>query len=233
MTADMSSSGLSLPPPGVALEQLISLITPPGALVWEALPVELPWTAPPGDGLTKPSNAKVEAALQGAGVEHPAARWYILRGPHTEIMVNSPREQAQKIGYPARSIEVAVEYDIVGSDLVDLSRRLDLTDHHHAADARGARRYLSRGRGILTALGVWPWAHVVRWHPQHPWWKQDDVLRAVLVWHDRWWMQAAKQLARTQRARNANLSLRAMTREELEACHAFRESLDRAGPSRQ
>lgn len=232
MSTDLSASPVVLPPPGRELEQLIAFISPPGALVWETLPVEVPWTRPPSGSERQPSQRQLDGALRSAGVTHPDARWYIVNGPRTDIMVGLPRDQAQKIGHPARSIEVAAEHDITGADLMDLSERLGLTDQHHSADTRGARRYLSRGRKILASVGVWPWAHVSRWHPQQTWWTQEDVIVALLRWHDHWWMDAAKRLAGSARARNGQPLLRALTVTEFEACWAFRESLRGDGAGR-
>ena len=150
---------------------LISQLVPPGALTWRALPCSLPWTKAPGAGqpTNRPPDAVLEQVLENAGVKEPAARDYILKGPFTDLMVYSPREHLRNYGRPARAIEVAAEHDISGRDLTDLASWLDLTDHQMpvprrdgtvTGESRGGRRYLTEGRRLLRALGVWPWAHV-------------------------------------------------------------------------
>jgi hypothetical protein len=135
------------------------------------LPCSLPWTKAPGLGqpTSRPPDAVLDEVLEGAGVKELAARDYILKGPFTELMVLSPSEHLRNYGRPARAIEVAAEHDISGRALVDLASSLDLTDHQMpvprqdgtvTGESRGGRRYLSQGRGLLRALGVWPWAHV-------------------------------------------------------------------------
>jgi hypothetical protein len=146
-----------LPPPGLRLEMLISQLTPAGALTWRALPTELPWTRPPGGGQPRrrPNDTALSEALESAGVKDPVAREYILAGPFTEVMVHSSKELARNHGLPARAIEVAVEHDIIGSDLANIATRVGLTDHEMplpgqagtvSGDPRGGRRYLKQGR---------------------------------------------------------------------------------------
>jgi hypothetical protein len=223
------------PPPGRELEQLLGLLTPPGALTWRALPAELPWTRPPGNGRTRPRDGQLREVLMVAGVKTAAAQWYILNGPFTEIMVASPRELDRNHGRAARAIEVAVEHDITGGGLLDLATRLDLTDHQLAVpgkqapqptgDPRSARRYLSKGRALLHALGVWPWTHVNDWRCTRRWWCDHEVHRQLLAWHDRAWIAAAQRLAGCARARNGAPSTGVITVDEFEACRTFRTAL--------
>jgi hypothetical protein len=172
--------------------------------------------------------------LINAGVTTEAAQWYILNGPYTELMVASPRELDRNHGLAARAMEVAVEHDIVGCALLDLSSRLELTDHLLVApagtaladgDPRSARRYLSRGRSLLGALGVWPWAHVADWRRTRQWWRDETVQRALISWYDRAWMDAAHRLAACYRARRGTPTFGVLTIAESDACWVFRASL--------
>jgi hypothetical protein len=236
------SASLRLPSPGIELEQLLALLTPPGALTWHALPAELPWTRPPGGGRRRPREGQLRDVLTATGVKTKAAQWYVLNGPFTEVMVSSPRELDRNHGRPARAIEVAVEHDIAGSELTDIATRLELTDHlvttpgraspTPTGDPRSARRYLRRGRQLLSALGVWPWARVDDWNRTRRWWLDEQVLRELLYWHDRAWMDAAERLAACARVRKGSPSVRALRIEEYEACRAFRSVLADLGDGR-
>jgi hypothetical protein len=224
-----------IPSPGAELETFIARMTPSGALTWRTLPTELPWTRPPMplDG-KRPSKIAMTAALSAVGVKEPAEQSYVMNGPFTEIMVYSPRELHRNYGLPARAIEVAAEHDITGSDLADIASRLDLSDHRTpvptrsdtvAGDPRGGRRYLSRGRQILAQLGVWPWTHVDSWVRTRRWWESDDVLRALLIWHDQAWIRATEDLVYCARTRYVGKPFRAVTIQEHHACVDFRARL--------
>src|SRR4051794_19758462 len=115
------SDSLTLPPPGEELERFIDHMTVPGALTWKALPTALPWTAPPGGGRRDPSEDQLTEALASVGVRGPA-RWYVINGPYTDVMVTSARELHRNIGRPARAVEVAVEHDVLGRSLLELSK---------------------------------------------------------------------------------------------------------------
>jgi hypothetical protein len=176
--------------------------------------------------------------LEGAGVKEPAARDYILNGPFTDLMVLSPSEHLRNYGRPARAIEVAAEHDISGRALVDLASSLDLTDHQMpvpgqagaaTGESRGGRRYLRQGRGLLRALGVWPWAHVEDWSRTRRWWLDATVFDALCSWHDKAWMRAAEQLAYNARARYGQAPSFMITVQEHEACRDFRERLAELG----
>lgn len=218
-------SGLfAIPPPGDALEQFVAHLTPPGALTWRTLPADLPWTEPPTRWEQHPSKVQIERALGEAGVKKKEARWYIVNGPHTEVMVYSPRELHQKHGRPARAIEVAAERDIVGTPMLDLSARLDLADDERD-DFRSARRYLREGRRLLAALGVWPWAHVEDWNRTRRWWQSDEVVHTLVRWHDKAWMDAAHRLAFCARPRNGVTRRGLIAVGEDRACREFRAAL--------
>ena len=240
--ADMSGKR-ELPAPGLGLEMLISQLTPTGALTWRALPLELPWTQPPGGGqpTRRPNDAVLNELLEGAGVKDPAAREYILAGPFTEVMVHSSKELARNQGLPARAIEVAAEHDISGSELADIATRVGLTDHELplpgqpgtvTGDPRGGRRYLNEGRRLLGALGVWPWAHVESWSRTRRWWREETVFEALRSWHDKAWMRAAEHLAYNARARYGNTTSRVISVEEYHACRDFRSRLEQLGGER-
>jgi hypothetical protein len=225
------------------LETLIDQLVPPGALTWRVLPCSLPWTKPPGlvQPTSRPSDAVLDEALEGAGVKEPAARDYILKGPFTDLMVLSPSEHLRNYGRPARAIEVAAEHDISGRPLVELASSLDLTDHQvpvsHSGrtvvgESRGGRRYLRQGRGLLRTLGVWPWAHVDDWSRTRRWWRDPAVFAAISSWHDRAWMRAAEQLAWGARARYGQASSFVITVQEHQACLAFRSRLAELGAER-
>ena len=236
-----------LPAPSTELETLIGQLVPPGALTWRVLPCSLPWTKAPGlvQPTSRPPDAALDEVLEGAGVKEPAARDYILKGPFTDLMVLSPSERLRNYGRPARAIEVAAEHDISGRALVDLASSLDLTDHQMpvprqdgtvTGESRGGRRYLSQGRGLLRALGVWPWAHVEDWSRTRRWWLDPTVFAALCSWHDKAWMRAAEQLAYNARARYGQASSFVITVQEHEACRDFRGRLaelgaERAGPA--
>jgi hypothetical protein len=233
-----------LPTPSVELETLIDQLVPPGALTWRALPCELPWTKPPGltQPTIRPPNAVLDEVLEGAGVKEPAARDYILKGPFTDLMVLSPNELLRNHGRPARAIEVAAEHDISGRTLVDLASSLDLTDHQMpvpcrggtvTGESRGGRRYLSQGRALLRALGVWPWAHVDDWSITRRWWRDPAVFAALCSWHDKAWMRAAEQLAYNARARYGQAPSFVISVQEHEACRDFRRSLAELGAERR
>jgi hypothetical protein len=237
-------SGLpELPAPSVELETLIGQLIPPGSLTWRVLPCSLPWTKAPGlaQPTSRPADAVLDDVLKGAGVKEPAARDYILKGPFTDLMVLSPNERLRNYGRPARAIEVAAEHDISGRPLVDLASTLDLTDHqlpipHRGGtvggESRGGRRYLSQGRQLLRALGVWPWAHIEDWGRTRKWWRDPDVFVALCSWHDRAWMRAAEQLAYNARARYGQVPSFVITVQEHEACRDFRGRLAELGAER-
>jgi hypothetical protein len=227
-----------LPQPGSALETLIARLTPCGALTWRTLPAELPWTRPPGGGDRHPGKERLQEVLTRAGVKYAAAREYILGGPFTEVMVYSPRELARNHGHAARALEVAAEHDIVGTDLADIASRLELHDHQlplagepgmAKGDPRGGRRYLSSGRGLLAALGVWPWVHVNDWSRTRRWWRDPAVHKALIAWHDSAWLRAVQKLAWGARARYSSRLFRNLTGEEAIACLEFRRSLAELG----
>ncbi|MHB1865458.1 MAG: hypothetical protein ACYCPS_04865 [Candidatus Saccharimonadales bacterium] len=129
------------------------------------------------------------------------------------MVVYTSKELARNQGRAARAIEVAVEHDIGGSDLADIAGRSDsaITSYQcRAAPTRSAATRAaggdtsSTGRELLAALGVWPWAHVESWSRQRRWWREEDVLRALVVWHDRAWMRALQRLAYSGRGRYGN-----------------------------
>jgi hypothetical protein len=222
---------------------LIAQLVPAGALTWRVLPCSMPWTKPPGIGqpTTRPPDAVLNELLKGAGVKEPAARDYILKGPFTDLMVLSPSEHLRNYGRPARAIEVAAEHDISGRALIDLASSLDLTDHQMpvprqdgtvTGESRGGRRYLSQGRGLLRALGVWPWAHVENWSRTRRWWLNPTVFAALRSWHDKAWMRAAEQLAYNARARYGQAASFVITVQEHEACRDFRGRLAELGAER-
>lgn len=222
---------------------LIGQLIPAGALTWRVLPCSLPWTKPPGIGqpTSRPPDAVLNELLEGAGVKERAARDYILKGPFTDLMVLSPSEHLRNYGRPARAIEVAAEHDISGRALVDLASSLDLTDHQMpipredgtvTGESRGGRRYLSQGRRLLRALGVWPWAHVENWSRTRRWWLDPTVFAALRSWHDKAWMRAAEQLAYNARPRYGQASSLVITVQEHEACRDFRGRLAELGTER-
>lgn len=237
------SGAPGLPAPSTELEMLISQLTPPGALTWRALPCSLPWTKAPGasEPRNRPSDAVLDEVLENAGVKDAPAREYILSGPFTDLMVLSPNEHLRNHGRPARAIEVAAEHDISGRGLSELASWLDLTDHQLpvprqggtvTGDSRGGRRYLSHGRQLLRALGVWPWAHVESWSHTRRWWLDPTVFSALRAWHDKAWMRAAEQLTFNARARYGNLPSRVISVQEFEACKDFRARLAALGEER-
>lgn len=229
-------SGLSeIPPPGVALEQWLHFLRPPGALVWETLPAPMPWTKPPGGGSRRrPGDVELREVLSAAGVAKPAQD-YVLKGPMVDLMVYSPGELQRNHGLAARAVQVAAEVDIGGAKLAEISSRLRFTDHLIAVpqgegvkavgDPRRARRYLSEGRRVLRALGVWPWVHVDDWRKARRWWGQPEVVAAAIHWHDEAWWVAAQKLAWSARARNGLTRIRSLTMAEARACLEFRETL--------
>jgi hypothetical protein len=225
--APETSGRLHVPPPGQDLERFLSLITPPGALTWQALHGELPWTDPPGSwlGHSRPSEGELRRILAANGVTDQPGQWYVIHGPYTEVMVESPRSLDRNLGHAARSLAVAAEVDICGGELTDLSRVLDLTDHEHGGDPRSARRYLSRGRRLFAALGVWPWANIARW-PRRAWWQEPDVIRGLATWQDRAWSRTAQKLVASVRARNGRASVNAINPVEFDAVRVFRAALD-------
>ena len=224
------SGALKLPPPGAELERFLTLLTPPGALTWRALHGELPWTNPPGGRIrhTPPGEQELRDILAANGVGDDLAQSYVIHGPHTAVMVASPRELDRNHGRPARSMAVAAEVDICRGELSSLSSLLDLTDHEHAGDTRSARRYLSRGRALFAPLGVWPWAHIDRW-PHRSWCRDPAVVEPLASWHDLAWSRAAQRLVTSVRARNGRVSVAAMSLAESDAVRAFRGALNGLG----
>jgi hypothetical protein len=233
-----------LPAPGVELEALIRQLVPPGSLTWRVLPGELPWTTPPGgvQRTSRPPDAVLHETLQSAGVKEEVARDYVLNGPFTDLMVHSPSERLRNYGRPARAIEVAAEHDISGRALVDLASLLSLTDHQMpiprhggttTGESRGGRRYLSLGRKLLHALGVWPWAHVEDWTRTRQWWRDPAVFAALRAWHDKAWMRAAQHLAYNARARYGQVASYVISVQEHEACLDFRRRLGELGAERR
>jgi hypothetical protein len=219
---------------------LIGQLTPPDALTWSALACRLPWTKVPGQvhATTRPTDTALHEILKAAGIEERAARKYILMGPFTDLMVTSPSELLRNHGKPARAIEVAAEHDIRGRSLVDLATWLSLTDHQAPlprqegvviGDSRGGRRYLSQGRALLRALGVWPWAHVEDWSRTRRWWLDPAVFAALCSWHDKAWMRAAEKLAYSARARYGQAPSYIVTVGEHNACLGFRARLAELG----
>jgi hypothetical protein len=233
-----------LPAPSTELEMLIGQLVPPGALTWRVLPCSLPWTNPPGptQSIGRPSDGVLDEVLEAAGVKEPAARDYILSGPFTEIMFRSPGDLHRNHGWSGRAMEVAAEHDISGRSLIDLASSLDLTDHQEpiprqagtvTGESRGGRRYLSHGRALLRALGVWPWAHVEDWSRTRRWWRDPTVFASLCAWHDKAWTQALEQLAFSARARYGQSTGLVITVEENEACRTFRERLAALGAERK
>jgi len=210
-------------------------MSPPGALTWPSAGTPLPWTAPPGVGRARPPDELLRRTLANAGVDGPAQS-YILGNRFTRTVVSSPRQLGRNFGLPALAVEIAVEHDIRGHDLRELAERLDLSDHKLVlpgsrqigeGDPRGGRRYLSRGRRILKALGVWPWAHIDEWRAARPWFERRAVLVELLGWHDAAWTEAAEELALSARARHGAPPVGTPTASERQACERFRADLRR------
>ncbi|MEJ7785604.1 MAG: hypothetical protein WKF96_12435 [Solirubrobacteraceae bacterium] len=231
------TSALRLPAPGVALEQVIDALCPPGALTWRFLPGSLPWIRPPGihRPRKRPSDATLDDALSAAGVNHPTAREYVIHGPFTSLMVHSAAELHRNHGMAARAIEVAAELDVYGRPALELADFLGLNDHRTPnagtpgetiGDPRGLRRHRQRGRELLRSLGVWPWVEIDDWRTTRRWWEHRPVVLALERWHEKEWMTAAEALLIGRRARANRLDFRGISITEYEACTQFRGNLD-------
>jgi len=101
-----------------------------------------------------------------------------------------------------RRIAAAVAADLGNYDLAEVSAKvLNLSDHRDPnggppRDPRKAREYRNLGRGLLSVVGVWPWAHAPGGMLPLTWRSEAVYLDPLRLWLQRALGEREQELAR-------------------------------------
>ncbi len=108
----------------------------------------------------------------------------------------------RNLGALGRAMIAAVAADLHDWPKSQVSELLGLHDHELQSpggaigiEARGARRYVSRGRKALGALGTWPWTHGEAGRLPAAWRSDPSFVAPLANWHSAACAELESQLA--------------------------------------